>query len=149
MRRREREETMKRERWLPTVAIVLLWLAPMAHAGDLKVVANPNVSVSTVSSGDLQSIFLLDLDSLAGSHVEPVLAKAGAAHESFLKDYLGKDDPALRAYYRGLLFSGKATMPKYFDTDADVVAYVAKTKGAVGYVNSGANTAGVKVLTVK
>jgi ABC-type phosphate transport system substrate-binding protein len=33
--------------------------------------------------------------------------------------------------------------------DAEVVAYVAKTKGAIGYVGGGASTAGVKTLEVK
>jgi hypothetical protein len=140
---------MKLGRWLLVVAAIIVWLAPVAQASAVKVIANPSVSVNTVSSGDLQSVFLLDIDSLGGSHVEPVLAKGGAAHEAFLRAYLGKDDPALHAFYRGLMFSGKASMPKFLETDADVVAYVARTRGAIGYVSNGAGTPGVKVLSVK
>jgi ABC-type phosphate transport system substrate-binding protein len=40
-------------------------------------------------------------------------------------------------------------MPKSLGSDGEVVAYVAKTKGAVGYVSSGASTEGVKTLVVK
>jgi len=40
-------------------------------------------------------------------------------------------------------------MPKAFASDAEIVAYVSKTKGAVGYVSSATDTAGVKVLSVK
>jgi ABC-type phosphate transport system substrate-binding protein len=40
-------------------------------------------------------------------------------------------------------------MPKSFGKDAEVVAYVAKTKGAIGYVSADADTAGVKVLDLK
>ena len=81
--------------------------------------------------------------------MEPVLEKGGTAHEAFVKEYLGKNDSALQTYYRSLVFTGKASMPKTVAADADVVAYVAKTKGAIGYVSAGASTAGVKTLDVK
>jgi ABC-type phosphate transport system substrate-binding protein len=81
--------------------------------------------------------------------VEPVLEKGGATHEAFVKEYLGKTDAALQTYYRSLVFTGKASMPKTLGADAEVVAYVAKTKGAIGYVGAGASTAGVKTLVVK
>ncbi len=40
-------------------------------------------------------------------------------------------------------------MPKTLASDAEVMAYVAKTKGAIGYVSAGAALAGVKQLEVK
>jgi ABC-type phosphate transport system substrate-binding protein len=75
--------------------------------------------------------------------------KGGAVHDAFLKEYLGKTDSSLQVYYRSLVFTGKASMPKTLGSDAEVEAYVAKTKGAIGYVSSGAAAAGVKVLEVK
>jgi len=140
---------MKNLRPILIVLIVLAFASSRAVAGAVKVIANPSVSVSAVSSGDLQSVFLLDSDSLGGSHVEPVLVKGGPTHEAFLKEYLGKNDSALQAFYRSLVFTGKASMPKFLDSDAAVVAYVAKTKGAIGYVSDEASTAGVKVLSIK
>ena len=118
-------------------------------AADVKVIANNSVTASAISAGDLKDVFLLDKDSLGGSHVEPVLVKGGPTHEAFLKDYLNKNDAALQAFYRSLVFTGKASMPKILATDAEIVAYVAKTKGAIGYVSAGASTAGVKTLEVK
>jgi hypothetical protein len=129
-------------------ALVFVASSPI-FAADVKVIANPSVSATSVSSGDIQSVFLLDKDSLGGSHVQPVLVKGGAAHEAFLKEYLGKNDSALQAFYRSLVFTGKASMPKSVANDAEVVAYVAKTKGAVGYVSAAASTEGVKTLEVK
>jgi hypothetical protein len=119
------------------------------HAADVKVIANNSVAASSVSVGDLKDVFLLDKDSLGGSHVEPVLQNAGATHEAFLKAYLGKSNPVLQAYYRSLVFTGKASMPKVTAADAEAVAYVSKTKGAVGYVSAAASTDGVKTLEVK
>jgi len=121
-----------------------------AQAGDLKVIANPSVGASAVSADELKGVFLATKTSLSdGSHVEPVLEKGGPVHEAFVKEYLGKTDAALQTYYRSMVFTGKGSMPKALAGDAEVVAYVAKTKGAIGYVSAAASTAGVKTLEVK
>ena len=140
---------MKRTSLLLTAACGLIAGPMCAWAADVKVIANNSVSSSSVSSGDLQAVFLLDKDSLGGNHVEPVLEKGGPAHEAFLKEYLGKSDSALQAFYRSLVFTGKGSMPKSVGSDAEVVAYVAKTKGAIGYVSSATAADGVKTLEVK
>ena len=66
-----------------------------------------------------------------------------------VKQYLGKTDAALSTYYRSLVFTGKAFMPKMLGSDAEVAAYVAKTKGAIGYVRSDASAPGAKAIAVK
>ena len=126
-----------------------LLTAAVALPADIKVIANSSVSSSSISTDELKDVFLLTKNSFGGGHAEPVLEKGGAAHEAFVKSYLGKSDTALQTYYRSLVFTGKASMPKTLGTDADVVAYVAKTKGAIGYVSAGASTEGVKTLEVK
>lgn len=140
---------MKTPSWSSLLLLaVLLWL-PLS-AANLQVIANPSVGASSVSADDLKAVFLATKSSLSdGSRVEPVLAKGGATHEAFLKEYLGKTDAALQTYYRSLVFTGKASMPKALASDAEVVAYVAKTKGAIGYVAAGSATAGVKTIEVK
>jgi ABC-type phosphate transport system substrate-binding protein len=140
---------MKNLQLLP-IAVCILAAATLASAADLKVIANPSVGASSVSADELKNVFLITKTSLSdGSHVEPVLEKGGATHEAFVKEYLGKSDSALQTYYRSLVFTGKASMPKTLGADAEVVAYVAKTKGAIGYVGAGASTVGVKTLEVK
>jgi ABC-type phosphate transport system substrate-binding protein len=132
------------------LAAVLAVAATSASASDVKVIANSSVGASSVSADELKGVFLATKTSLSdGSHVEPVLEKGGVTHEAFVKNYLGKTDAALQTYYRSLVFTGKASMPKALGDDAEVVAYVAKTKGAIGYVGAGASTAGVKTLEVK
>ena len=126
-----------------------LLTAVVALPADIKVIANSNVNSASISTDELKEVFLLTKNSFAGSHAEPVLEKGGATHEAFVKSYLGKTDTALQTYYRSLVFTGKASMPKTLAADAEVVAYVAKTKGAIGYVSAGAATEGVKTLEVK
>lgn len=124
--------------------------AGTASASGLKLIANESVTVSTVSVEEVKDVFLMTAPSLGGGgRVVPVLEKGGPAHEAFLKEYLRKTDDALLTYYRSLLFTGRATMPKILNTDDEVVAYVAKTKGAVGYVSAETASPGTKTLQVK
>ena len=117
---------------------------------DIKIVANSGVRISEISRDELNRIFLMTKTSLQGAdHVEPVLETAGPAHKIFLREYIGRTDAALMTYYRSLVFTGKASIPKTFSTDAELIEYVAKTNGAIGYVSASANTAGVKILKVK
>ena len=61
-----------------------------------------------------------------------LFAGLGATHEAFLSKYLDKNDAACRATWRSVLFAGKGTMPKAFDSDSALVDYVAPTSGAIG-----------------
>ena len=144
---------MKRTYLYLAVAGLCLWLgaAPQATdvTGDVKVIANPSLGASELSPDDLKAVFLAVKTTIGGSHVEPVLGKSGRAHDIFLKEYLGKSDATLIAYFRGLVFTGKASMPKMCDSDAEIVAYVAKTQGAVGYIGAGAAAQGTKTLAIK
>ncbi len=120
-----------------------------AGASGVKVIANPSVKSDSISADELRSVFLEERNSLNdGSRVEPVISKGGAAHEAFVKEFLGKTDSDLQAYYRALVFTGKGSMPKTVGSDSDIVEYVAKTRGAIGYVSMETSTDGVKTLSI-
>jgi len=146
---RREGNAMKDHKLLSLVAAVVLLGSGRALAGDIKVIANPSVRADTISVAELRSVFLEEKRSLSdGSHVEPVLAKSGAAHEAFLRQYIGKSDDALQTYYRTLVFTGTGSMPKVLPSDIEIVNYVAKTKGAIGYVDIDVTGGGVKVLAI-
>src|SRR5579864_8138392 len=149
-RRVKKRIAMKYLQSLLAGAVMGIVAATSLAAADVKVIANSSVKADTVSAEELKNVFLATKTSLSdGSHVEPVLQKGGTAHEAFLKEHVGKTDSALMTYYRSLVFTGKASMPKTLASDAEVVDYVSKTKGAIGYVAAGASAAGVKTLDVK
>ena len=135
-----------------SMACAALWscFAARATAADIRVVANPSVKVSAISSEDLKGVFLQTRTVLGdGCHVEPVLLTSGTVHQAFIRQYVGKTEVALETYYRSLVFSGKALMPRMLRSEEQVLEYVGKTKGAVGYVGAGVTPAGVKVLDVR
>ena len=119
-------------------------------AADYQVIASKDVKTDSISSDDLKRVFLLSKTSLAdGSRVAPVLLQSGAAHQAFLKQCLGKSDADLQSHYQSLVFTGKASTPRAMASDAEVISFVAMSKGAVGYVSATAIPMGVKKLELK
>jgi TonB family protein len=140
---------MKYSNLLLVPAVLTILLSANALAGGIKVIANPNMKIDTISAGEIRIVFLCERSSLGdGSHVEPVLKRRGSVHEAFLKQYLGQSDDELLRHYQSLVFTGRGSMPKTVGSDEEVVAYVARTRAAIGYVSAETTTAGVKTLVV-
>jgi TonB family protein len=141
---------MKNHKLLSLAAVVVIFAPFRVIAADVKVIANGGVRADMISANELKSVFLEKSNSLRdGTYVEPVLEKDGPVHEAFLHEYLaaGTDDD-LQSYYRALVFSGRGSMPKQLGSDAEVVAYVARTKGAIGYVSAETAVEDVKTLAI-
>ena len=114
------------------------------------VVVNRSVKAEVITKSDLRDIFLgASTNYKDGSHAVPVTLKAGATHEQFLKEYVGKNDASFRAAWRALLFSGQGTIPKAFDSEAGLIEYIASVPGAIGYVGSAPNHEKVRTVSVK
>ena len=140
---------MKCRKLLLVAAGLAIFVSGDSLADNVKVIANASVTADAISAADLRRVFLEERIALAdGSHVEPVLEKDGRVHAAFLQKYLGRSEDDLQTYYRTLVFTGKGSMPKELGSDAEVVAYVARTRGAIGYVSSTASAEGVKTLAV-
>jgi ABC-type phosphate transport system substrate-binding protein len=129
-------------------AAVLGMLVTAASARDLEIVANNSVKVAAISEGDVRDVFLGESNSVGGSKVVPVVLAKGGAQEAFLQ-LLGKTESAFQATWRKQVFTGKGTLPRAFDNEEALVAYVSATPGAIGYVGTGKPVGGVKVLQLK
>jgi len=133
-------------------AVVLAMVAPLnaLRAQDYKVVVNSATTVASMSKAEVARLFLKqDTRWKDGKPVAVVdLPPASAVRQGFSKTVLGKDVGSVNSYWQQQVFSGRASPPVVKQSDADVVAYVAATPGAVGYVSADAAASGVKTLTV-
>ena len=121
-----------------------------AVQAQVVVIVISGVKASEVSNDELRDVFSGDKTSLRdGSKVTPVTLKAGAIHEAFLKQCVGKTDAAFRTSWRSLVFTGQGSMPKTLDSESAMVDYIAATPGAIGYVGKETAHDKVKTLTVK
>lgn len=140
---------MKHSKITLTISAFVVLASVCAQAGTVRVIANPSVPSDTISAHELKSVFLVERTALRdGTRVEPVFEKGGPTHEAFLREYLHQSDDQLQNYFRSLVFSGRGSMPKSVSSDAEVIAYVARTKGAIGYVSTDASASGVKSLDI-
>jgi hypothetical protein len=130
--------------------IFLAWAGvAAAPAADFQVVASKDVEVDQISAAELKKIFLLEKSTAGGKHVTPVVLQGGAAHQAFLKECLGESDQELKDLYKDMAFTGKAVPPKTVASDAAMIAFLAMSKGAIGYVSAEAVPIGVKKIAVK
>lgn len=81
--------------------------------------------------------------------IVPVILKKGEIHEDFLDEYLDRTSHRFVSYWRQMVFTGKGVPPKSFASEADLIAFVAATPGAVGYVSDTKPLTGVLTLTIR
>lgn len=127
----------------------LLLTAVPAWAGDYVLIANPNLANANITLSEVRQVFLGIKTELAGKRVEPVLARSGDVHHQFASECLGKSESGLSNYFRMQIFSGKGAMPKTFAMVSEIVDYVSKTPGSIGYVDREADLAGVVLIELK
>ncbi len=121
-----------------------------AAAADFVIVANKNVSASSLSKADLQAIFLGEKTRWDdGKPIKIVILDEGAAHKAFLQSVVGKTPSQFDSYWKKLIFTGKAAAPKAFDEAGKLVDFVASQSGSVGYVAAGQAVGSVKTISIK
>jgi TonB family protein len=140
---------MKHQKLLSLVAALAMLGFSHSSCAEIKVIANRSVRADSITMAELKQVYLEQTRLLGGgSHVEPVLERSGSGHATFLRDFLDVNDDALQGYYRTLVFTGRGSMPRALNSDSEVVAYVIRTRGAIGYVDASADVQGVKILPV-
>lgn len=127
-------------------ALALLLLAvfcTIAAAEDLMVITNPGVALG---AGDLSDVFLGEKQ-FAGS-VKLVPVDNATAREAFLARVIKMDPAKYTASWTKKSFRDGVNPPAFKATDAEVVEFVKRTQGGVGYVQR-APQDGVKVIELK
>ncbi len=133
-------------------ALALGAALPAARAEEpYKVVINSANTTGALSREKLAAYFLKKEARWSdGGKIVVVDRNPGAAvRVAFSKGVLAKDVAAVKSYWQRQLFSGRETPPAELDSDREVLDFVAKTPGAIGYVSAAADLgAGVKVIRI-
>jgi ABC-type phosphate transport system substrate-binding protein len=134
------------------IAIALLIAAAPAIAAET-VIANKDVGTAELSAADLGGMVEGKKSNWpAGAKVVLVIQPDSPAHEEFLKSCSSKSPSQFAITWKKIVFTGKGSAPISCANDAEVVAKVASTPGAIGYVADAAAAkanAGVVVIAVK
>ena len=121
---------MNAKRILRTVAAASLLAAGAAHA-ELYVIANP---ATQVSPGDIRDIFVGNKQFSGGTKLVPI--DNGPVQEVFLATTLKMEATRYNTIWTKKSFREGMIPPTVKSGDLDVLEFVKKTPGAIGYVSS-------------
>ncbi len=137
-------------RCLVGIFLILALLSGAAMAAEPIVIVNPGVNVDTLDSKTVRYIFLGKKTSWDGGvRIIPVALETGALHKDFLKTYVRKTPSQFSTHWKRMTFTGKAEEIRTFRSEAQLVEFVSKQPGAVGYVSGSAAIDGVKAVPVQ
>ena len=128
--------------------------APRSVAADppaVVVIVHPDNPVTRLDKKFITNAFLKKRSRWGDdTGIKPVDLEPGSAvRKKFSKDVLGRSVSAVRRYWNQQVFSGRGVPPPELDSEQEVVGYVRKNRGAIGYVSEGADLDGVKIVQVR
>jgi ABC-type phosphate transport system substrate-binding protein len=128
-----------------TLASANVWVQGKSY----KVIVNQSNPVSSMRREDMSRIFLKKTTKFPdGRGASPVdLPVNSSIREVFSKEVHGKPSSAVDAYWQQLIFSGRDVPPAQ-KNESGALEFVRSNENGIGYVSSGADTAGVKVISV-
>ena len=129
-------------------ALFLTLLTTFCRAQEAVVIANPSVGDVKLTSEEVKNILLGTKTKWdAGGVLKLAILSEGPVHDKVVKDFTQRTADQFDKHWKKQVFTGKGIMPYVAKSDTEMVDYVAKTPGAVGYVAKDSATGGVKVLT--
>jgi len=85
-----------------------------------------------------------------GQPIRPVdLRGDSVTRRKFSNDVLRRSIAAVRNYWQQLIFSGRGLPPPELDSDADVIKFVVRNRGAIGYVSGAAELGAARAVMVE
>ena len=138
----------------PLVCLVLLCgqlLGVREASGQLAVVVNRGNEIKGVTLQSLQDIYARNKVSWSNNHkIFPVSMKSNLAiTRSFFEKALDKSPREMKRTWIRLTLSGAGAPPKVVGSEAEVLLYIAKNEGAIGFVDVDKVNDSVKVLAVQ
>ncbi len=128
--------------------LLLIVAAGAVRAEGIAVVGHE--SVPRLDAVTVQRIFTGRVVELNGVQITAVnLARGSGLRGRFLASFVGQDEEKYVAYWTVRRFVGLGMPPAELASSAEVIQFVSRRPGAVGYVDASAVPPGVKVLLLK
>lgn len=125
-------------RFCPAVTLALL-VCQGANAGDIVVISNSEI---TISADEIEDVYIGEKQFAGSTRLIPV--DNAALQEDFLARLMRMDTVKYNRLWTKKLFRDGLAQPAMKSGDTEVIAYVKRTPGAIGYVSTA--KPGVKVI---
>ncbi|MBN1627161.1 MAG: substrate-binding domain-containing protein [Deltaproteobacteria bacterium] len=135
---------------ISTLMAMMLMIPDMAIAGDIVIIGNQSVAESKLSKQDVKNIYLGRKTFWSGKK-KIVFVTLGNADLSvkFLAEYINMIPSRYADYWLNKVYTGQGSPPRSFASDKEMIDFVARTEGAIGYVSSGKGLDNVKIFAVE
>ncbi len=130
---------------------LLLPLSQASAVNDIAVIVNKRSAQSTITSRDLRSVLLGQLDKWPDGHAMLTALPPFERPETIaaLKTICGMSPADFKRYFMQLTFQGKTvTLPRILPSPAAVKAFVARTPGALGIVPASSVDSSVDSISI-
>jgi ABC-type phosphate transport system substrate-binding protein len=116
-----------------------------------RLIVNPQNGATAVDRKFVADVFLKKTTRWPdGESAHPVdLTAEAPARAQFSEEVIRRSVSAVKSYWQQLVFSGRDVPPPELDRDDDVIRYVLRFPGGIGYVSGAANVDRVKVVAVR
>jgi len=116
---------------------------------DVIIIGNRRLPFDTLSTSELKDIYQRKKTMWGnGQKISFALLDGGKTHEQFIRHYIQKTPAQYHRYWKKLVFSGRGIPPVSFRDENSLMAHVALTAGAIGYVSPETKLSGVKKLKI-
>ncbi len=121
-----------------------------ASAAEFIFIANRSIMQSHLAKDEIRYIYLgrkKQWDD--GSKITFVVLKSKMYYQNFLLDFLGKTPEQFNHYWQQNVFTGNGQMPPAFDNAKDVLDFISKNEGSMGYVPEGVHIGDLKKIEIR
>ncbi len=121
-----------------TLVLSSLYLfTAITHAG-VAIIVNPEVSDSNLIESQIAKIYLGRMKSYSNGQTIYAgdLPKRSAVRQDFYKRVVKKSERSMNRYWSKLKYTGKGKPPKQLNSNREIIKWVARTDGAIAYIDS-------------
>jgi len=121
--------------------IILSTVLPLFAQQNFVIILHKSVEGESLTRTNIESIFLGKKSRWSnGIKIVPVNLKSGEVYNTFIQTMIRKSPNAYTNYWRKMIFTGKGVMPLNCENEIDMLNYVNKTPGAIGYISNNTET---------
>ena len=128
--------------------IVQFW--PLSCQAEPYLVANiPAADGVTISRQEVRGMYLNQKPKWpSGQLVRLAIMAKGKIRDNFLREFIGKNNARFERYWKRQLFTGRGVPPHNCLSKEELLSYVRKTPGAIGFIESPHPPSGVAILKI-
>ena len=128
------------------LVVVLIYMAAVgtraaSGADGFRIIVNPDNPVSAIDWRFLADVYLKKATRWPSDEaIRPVdLGPGSPVRRAFSDEVLKRSVSAIKSYWQQMVFSGRGVPPPELDSEGEIVKFVLKNPGAVGYSSPSAN----------